>query len=136
VRRAGVVVFDVTLGGCRRNQFDAALAHNLHLVLESGLQLERFAKQGLAAVVAINVGVVKGGDSHVQAQLDFFQRGLRRGVGAVGHAPCAINQGAESGQARVKFERGDQRRTPCPNGVAGAWVGTRPYTSGMEQVFK
>ena len=75
--------------------------------------------QGIAAVAAINVSVVKGGDALVQADFDVAQDGLGGGSGVVGQAPGAVNQAAEGRQAGVHVAGGDQRRTPWPSGVAG-----------------
>ena len=82
--------------------------------------------QGIAAVAAINVSMVEGGDALVQADLDVAQGGLGSGIGGVTQAPGALNQAAEGRQCRVHQAGGDQRRTPWPSGVAGVCVGTRP----------
>ena len=105
-------MFDAGAGPLLRQQHDVGFGDDLDLVAQRRAGLDGLAKQRFAAVVAVNVGVVEGGDALGQAGVDACQIGLDAGV--VMRFMC------------VDFCDKVQRRTPLPSGVAGVEAGTRP----------
>ena len=119
-------MFDAVARSLIGQQHDVALGDDFHASLQAGLGTQGGAEQSLAAVAAVNVGMVKSRDALVQASLNPAGDSLRRSVGRFRQAPDAVSQPAER-QAGVQFNTGHiHRRIPRPKGVAGVLAGTRP----------
>ena len=122
----GVVMFDAVVWPLIGQQHDVALGDDFHARLQARLGPQGRAEQSLAAVAAVNVGMVKSRDALVQAGLNAGGDCGGRRVGRLGQAPDAIGQPAER-QVRIQFNAGHvHRRVPKPKGVAGVLAGTRP----------
>jgi len=88
-------VFDAGAGPLLRQQHDVGFGDDLDLIAQGGAGLDGLAKQRFAAVVAVNVGVVKGGDALGQASVDARQVGVDAGVAGFRQAPDAVGHLAE-----------------------------------------
>jgi hypothetical protein len=78
-------------GAALRDERDAALAHDLHLLPQGWFQGQGAPKDLFAAIAAIDIGVVKGGDAQVQRGVDQVQQPGVVQV-PVGQAPQAQRQ--------------------------------------------
>ena len=81
-----VVVFNLVFRSFGRREFDAALGNELHLLCKLRLACEYFAERLLVAVVAVDVGVVEGGDAFIEGGIDELFEGV---CGDVGPSPGA-----------------------------------------------
>lgn len=66
----GVVVFDAVFWFFGGGELDTAFGNELHFPEELGLSGDYFTKRALVAIVAVDIGVVEGGDAFVEGGVD------------------------------------------------------------------
>ena len=120
-----IVIFHRRMGPTANRRDDVAFGDDLHLVAQRRVGAQGTAQDLFGAIIAIDIGLIKGGDALVQTCLNFCLDMGWRGVFDIANAPHAIDQSAEA-EIRSEGYAIHYLRSPTPSGVAGVDAGTRP----------